>query len=152
MNKYELYYQVAHSHLAEQDVRNQGLELKASASIGLSATMLGLAGLTVAHWGQWSFVPAAIMLAAFIVVMGASVLMLWARKWHRSPTLATLYDHLPNYDDEGLISWTANEFSSSIDHNDQLLDGKATRLKVVLAALYVEGMALGVLVLSTNLP
>ena len=47
MNKYELYYQVAQSHLSEQDGRDKQLEFKASATIGFSATLLGLAALTL---------------------------------------------------------------------------------------------------------
>ena len=68
MTKYELYFQVSQLHLAEQTARNRQLETKAGAAFGLGATLIGLAGLTVAHWSYWSIYPAGFLLTSFLFV------------------------------------------------------------------------------------
>ena len=152
MDKYDLYYQVAHSHLVEQDTRNQQLEFKASGAIAVSATLMGLAGLTVEHWGSLSQFPAFFMLLAFIVTASSTMPILWTKAFSRRPQLAILSGHLrdPQFGDNGLTDWVADEFTTSIKHNDDLLSSKAKWFRVSLSGLVAEGIALGVLILSTD--
>ena len=159
MNKFDLYYQVAHSHLVEQDNRNQQLDFKASGVIALSATLMGFAALTVTGWASWSIWLALSMLIDFAVAAGASIPILWTKDFDRSPDLPFLSqqlassddDGLARFDDDGLTLWTAKEFSISVKINDRVLDNKADWLEWALAGLIAEAVLLGLLVISTNL-
>lgn len=126
MDKYDLYYQVAHSQVVEQDARNQQLEFKASASIGLSATLIGLAGFTINTWNNWSILLAIFMLMAFLVAAIAAILILWVRNFYISPKLPEFSKHLTEgvFNDPQLTEWTADAYSVSIDLNEAALDKK----------------------------
>lgn len=47
MDRYELYYNYAHSQIQEQNERKQSIEVKARGFITLSIALLGVAGLIV---------------------------------------------------------------------------------------------------------
>ena len=57
MNKVELYYQVAHSHLLEQDARHRKLEVKVGSILGFGAALIGVSAFTVDQWSRWSLIP-----------------------------------------------------------------------------------------------
>jgi len=152
MNKSDLYYQVASYKLSEQGSRNQQLEYKASASIGISAPLIGLAGFTISSWNSWSIAAAVVMLLAFGVAAITAISILWIRDFYNSPKLSELSQHLTaGFDDAALTEWTADAYSASIDLNEDVLREKAESVKLSLAGLITEGIFLGLLILSTQL-
>ena len=98
MNKYELYYQVAQSHLSEQDGRDKQLEFKASATVGFSATLLGLAALTLGKTAGLAQVGAIVMVFGFVLAAAPSLIAFWIYNWRRDPHLSDLAGHLNEFD------------------------------------------------------
>jgi hypothetical protein len=153
MNSRELYYQVAHTHLADQDDRNRQLETKATAILGLSATMLGFGVFTVEHWLWWSYIPGIITFAAFVYTAFSSLKAVWVRKWDRRPQLNELATHIHSgeYKDEGLIEWVADQYSTSIDLNEPIIVDKAGWIRTASVGLALEAAALGFLILGLGI-
>ena len=147
MNKYELYYQVAQAQASEQQTRKHQIEFRASAALGLGATVLGLAGLTVTTWSDVLIIPAILIVALFLLEARFALLALDINKFHKSPPLSVLYNHLgdPEYSDEGLISWAGASISEAVGNNDELLGKKARHLHWSLRLLLVESTMLGVI-------
>ena len=118
MHKIELYYQVAMSRLADQDHRNQKLELKASGVLAISITLVGIASLTVKDATVWTVVPGLLFAVAFAGTVWFALRALRVREWDRGPRLQTLAGHLVEYDDETLTEWVADEIERSVRSNE----------------------------------
>ena len=160
-NKRELYYQVAHSHLSEQDGRNQLIEQKASGALALSSALVGIAAIVIKDFSGTSSVPltgitlffGTFMAVAFVATAGLSFRTLWIRSWQRTPDLKAFSEHLSNpiYEDEGMVEWVGDEFARSVEHNDRILNTKVDALRGAMIALVAEVAALAGLALSIRL-
>ncbi len=107
MTKYELYFQLARSYAVEQETRKSQLEIKGSASLGLSAALIGFAGLAGWNgdeWSGWLLLPVILMGFAFLLSAAHALRVLQVQDFQTSPPLATLYEQLPNYEEDSLMS------------------------------------------------
>ena len=152
MNKFELYCQVARAHAQEQQARHQQFLMRAGIILGFSATLVGLAGLTVSGLGSWNLVwiiPFGMMLAFFLLVAVSYTLVLWTYTGHRSPGLREFSENLSRDDidfcDEVAAKWVGDAYSEAINVDEVKLEGKAIMLRVALIGLVAEAASLAVL-------
>ena len=142
MQKYELYYQVAHSHLQEQDQRAQSLEVRASGAMGLGVALLGLVALII----NTAFEPGALVspglaimvacLVAFLSVVGFGFTALRpGGGWRRDPDLKRFESYLPHYEDDTLVKWAGDQFREAVDANEGTLQAKAASVHKVFVSL-----------------
>lgn len=159
MDRYELYYNYAHSQIQEQDNRKQSIEVKARGFITLSIALLGVAGLIAANFtsttlmmGEVSFssLTMGLMLASFIWAVASSFRILSVDEWYISPPLERLQAHVqnPGYSDEYLVEWTADRMVQAYILNEGILMDKSGKLRWALIALSMQGAALGLLILT----
>lgn len=163
MDRYELYYNYAHSQIQEQDNRKQSIEVKARGFITLSIALLGVAGLIAANFtsttlmmGEVSFssLTMGLMLASFIWAVASSFRILSVDEWYISPPLERLQAHVqnPGYSDEYLVEWTADRMVQAYILNEDILMDKSGKLRWALIALSMQGAALGLLILTVVWP
>ena len=157
MDRYELYYNYAHSQIQEQDNRKQSIEVKARGFITLSIALLGVAVLIAANFtseivtiGGFSSLPLVLTLISFIWAVGASFRILSVDEWYISPPLERLQAHVqnPGYSDEYLVEWTADRMVQAYILNEDILMDKSGKLRWALIALSIQGAALGLLILT----
>ena len=126
MDKTELYYQVALWKTQRQDGIARDIETKASRSITLSAAVLGVA-IAVDLFEKTDVRWQVFALAAFVVIMGSSLLALWPRKWKDNPTPRKLgeYTAEEDYNEETLTTWVSRQYMLAIERNDEILKTKS---------------------------
>ena len=160
MDSVELYYQVAQSHLLEQDQRNRDLELKATGTSGVGIALVGLAALVMADFSGVSanklsaltFVLAGALGVTFLVAFYYSLRTLWVRDdWDRRPMPRELAGHLSNYPEKELVEWVADGITCAHEINERVLITKANAVKRAMLALSSETVFLALLAISTRL-
>lgn len=154
MQKEELYYQVAHSHLQEQDQRAHSLELRASGAMALGVALLGLTALVVNTSFTGKDVLAAPTLGiaaacglAFIAVLACGISAQRPSGWRRDPDLAKFKEYLPQYADDILVEWAGDQFQAAVVENEKTLTTKAmfvgyTFLAVVVLVICVFALTI----------
>jgi len=163
MDRYELYYNYAHSQIQEQNERKQSIEVKARGFITLSIALLGVAGLIAANFtsttlmmGEVSFssLIMGLMLASFIWAVASSFRILSVDEWYINPSLEEFQAHIQNPDntDEQIAEWTVDSMTQAYILNEDIISDKSAKLRRTLIALYLEGIALGMLILTVVWP
>lgn len=147
----ELYYQVAAAQKLEQDNRHRQLEAKATAVLAVAATLLGLASFTAPQWSSWSFIPASVLLVAFLWTAWWAVRAVRVREYDISPQLEELSRHLGSYPIEKLTEWVADALSKAIKGKEAKLVSMASELRRAGYGLAGESFALGGLMLSVGI-
>ena len=157
MDKYELYYQVAKSHLQEQERRRRAVELKAGSVMTLGVTLLGIAGLIITLFvseagslSAYSVTFAALTLAAFLLLFAFSMRTLWSTDWEVRPEFGELREHVDNddYTDEQIMEWAANDMAKAYTINLARLADKAITARGAMIALSAEVVFLTLLAIS----
>ena len=158
MDKAELYYQVAHSHLQEQDQRNRDFDMKAIGVIGVSATLAGIAAIVLKDFSgastDLSTLPIALTIFVGITFLAAFCFGLNTvrpGKWRRDPNLNDFASHLPDYADDVLIEWAGDQFRNAVEKNDAALKMKATSVLCAIIALFFLAAALIALAVSVRI-
>ena len=157
MDKYELYYQVAKSHLQEQERRRRAVELKAGSVMTLGVTLLGIAGLIITLFvseagslSAYSVTFAALTLAAFLLLFAFSMRTLWSADWEMRPDSNELQEHVANadYTSEQIMEWAANDMARVYVNNQAKLVDKAIMARGAMIALSAEVVFLTLLAIS----
>ena len=158
MERNELYYRVAQSHLLDQDERNRQLEFKASGVIGLAVALAGVAVVVIKDFSQSPDSPsvgAVTVAAAFVITFVFSVaLAVRASRvytWRRDPDLRSFAQHLSDdYDDSKLVEWVGDQFANSVEHNENLIERKADTMNKAIVALMIQVALLAALVMVVS--
>ena len=157
MDKYELYYQVANSHLQEQERRRRAVELKARSVMTLGVTLLGIAGLIITLFvseagslSAYSVTFVALTLAAFLLLFAFSMRTLWSTDWEIRPESGELREHVDNdnYTDEQIMEWAASDMVRAYTINLTRLADKAITARGAMIALSAEVVFLTLLAIS----
>ena len=152
MDKYELYYQAAHSKLVNQDRRIDSIRQRSSWVFGISTTLIGLAAISTGEWPQYLFAPAGLMVACWIAATGICLRVLRPREWQGNPPLSEFKDNLDSgqYEDEGMAAWAGNAISTAYDHNEPVVRANGESLDKAMVLLIVEGACLATIILVTR--
>ena len=157
MDKYELYYQVAKSHLHEQERRRRAVEMKAGSVMTLGVTLLGIAGLIITLFvseagslSAYSVTFAALTLAAFLLLFAFSMRTLWSTDWEVRPESGELREHVDNadYTNAQIVEWAANDMTIAYTINLARLADKAITARGAMIALSAEVVFLTLLAIS----
>lgn len=161
MDRYELYYNYAHSQIQEQNERMRTTQGRAINVMTLAIALLGIAGLLVSDftWGVnpvqrlVSSICAICLVVSFAVSIVFSLMAMIVNRWHISPRPDQLQSHAQNreYADAQLMEWVADGMVEAYRHNNQILNKKAGYLKWALAAFWGEVGAIALLAISVNL-
>ncbi len=160
MDKFELYYQVAFSHLLEQDQRNRDLEIKASGTLGVGVAIVGLAALVIADFSTssslrlsaYTFLSLAALGIMFVGVFVCTIYTLWVRSgWDRRPDPEELAENLSKFNDNELAEWVGDGISKAYKINEKNLVGKANAIRLGMTALSAETVFLALLAITTRL-
>ena len=142
MNKINLYYEVAHSQLQEQDRRNGEFGGKAVGIMGVSASLLGINALVLRLSAPGAQGLSAIeigvgvaLLLSFLATFTLCLSVVRTRSWLRSPRLKDFAHHLRDYEDEALTEWIGDQYRRSVEHNEGILSRKADLLSWGLGLL-----------------
>ena len=107
MDKSQLYYGVAKSHLDGQYIRKAQLESRAGFAFGLGTLFLGIAAL-VSPWSNGlSLYLAAGLVGVFLLVGLLSLDVFRIRDFMRSPNLNEMAEYLPDYEDAAMTEWAS---------------------------------------------
>lgn len=161
MDRYELYYNYAHSQIQEQNERMRTTQGRAINVMTLAIALLGIAGLLVSDF-TWGFNPvqrltssicAICLVGCFAASIVFSLMAMIVNRWHISPRPDQLQSHAQNreYADAQLMEWMADGMVEAYRHNNQILNKKAGYLKWALAAFWCEVGAIALLAISVNL-
>ena len=157
MDRYELYYQVANSHLQEQERRRRAVELKARSVMTLGVTLLGIAGLIITLFvseagslSAYSVTFVALTLAAFLLLFAFSMRTLWSSDWEMRPDTSELQEHVANadYTGEQIMQWAADSMTTAYVNNQAKLVDKAITARGAMIALSAEVVFLTLLAIS----
>ena len=157
MDRYELYYNYAHSQIQEQNERKKSIEVKARGFITLSIALFVVAGIVSTDFTSNRTVidganslPLWLTLAFAMLSMSLSFLALYIVQWHIMPPLKELQLHIhnPACTSEQLAEWIADSMVQAYILNEDILMDKSDKLRWALITLYIEGAALGVLILT----
>ena len=160
MNKAELYYQVTHERLDDQDDRNRVIELKASGTLGLSITLMGIAvivakGFSTGSAQTLSTTSLTLFLGMgvwFLAVAVLALLISWARDFRRDPYLAKFAEYVAeDYKPEAMIEWIGDGYRDSVISNERTIERKASHLQLAMLALIGQVALLALLTLSVVL-
>lgn len=161
MDRYELYYNYAHSQIQEQNGRMRTTQGRAINVMTLAIALLGVAGLLVSDftWGVnpvhrlMSSICAVCLVGCFAVSIVFSLTAMIVKQWQISPLPDELQSHAPNreYTDEQLLEWVADGMVNAYRHNNRILDKKAGYLQWALVAFWCEVGAMALLAISVNL-
>ena len=159
MEKTELYYQVAHTHLVEQDHRNSQLESKATSILVIAATLVGVAAIVLKDFSasasdlsRTDLGFAAAVLLSFFVTVGFAIAALRVRTFDRRPVLGTFATHLSgDYESTKLVEWVGDEFAHSVEHNHGELAIKAKWVAWIIRAFVVQTALTGLLAVALRL-
>ena len=151
MNKYELYSQVARDKFQYQDALHKDFGSKAINLSVFSGALLATATVLLRLSGESAalsqpsvclFVTVGVL---FLLTAGSGLFNLLPRGWRHNPTLEELAEHLPNYQDQGIIDWVGDEYRRSVTSNQPRLDQMAITLQVTIVLLILQGCALAAL-------
>lgn len=159
MRKTELYYQVAYSHLQDQDKRNSELEGKATSLTGIIVLLMSIGAILLKDFSNTpgqslsvaSMVIIALGLLAFSGTMLATFNALRPRSdWRRDPQLSELAEHASNAEktDEFLEDWVCKGISNSLDVNEKFVLKKANCVKYAIYGVTALVLAMVALALS----
>ncbi len=159
MRKTELYYQVAYSHLQDQDNRNSGLEGKATVLTSVAVLLMSIGAILLKDFSDApdrglpmaSIALITMGVMAFLWTMFATFNALRPRDWRRDPELPELAEHVsnPEKSDGFLEGWVCKGISNSIDHNEKFVLEKSDW---VTCAIYgVTALVLAVVGLALSL-
>ena len=157
MRKWELYYQVAHAQLMEQERRLRALRGKATSFIGITTTLVGITGLVLSGFPGASVLPLSIpfivlMIAsaiAFLGALGCGLWVLWPRTWRSDPNLRVFSGHLPEYEDDVLVEWAGDQLSNAVEANEVILNDLVRVDRAGIIALTFMALLLVGLVVSS---
>ena len=157
MEQTELYYQLAQSNLQDQDQRNRELELKATAILGVTSTLVGIGVLVLKTLSGvdgegLSQTPVILFMsvlgAGFLIVFFGTVNALRPRDWRRDPELADIEQDLTAYEPHVLEKWVGDQVQNNVNRNEPIVDSKVqsllfaiTGLGVVVGAFIVLGLS-----------
>lgn len=157
MQKTELYYQVAHSHLQEQEQRAHSLDVRAAGSMALAVAILGVAALIINSLDsldQWLYCPALILGiiggCAFFGVLVFGHLVQRPGLWRRDPDLEQFESFLAAYDDLTLVQWVGNQFKKATEANERTLNNKARSLNSAYISLIILSLTVLALAIITS--
>lgn len=151
MNKHELYYQIAKSHLEDQDQRNREIQSKsirlaqfailtASAGIVLLQDFNGVQSTPIAWIGI------GVSLTFFAAAMIATGMIVQIKGWIRNPSARSVAVHVKDDDitDDGLTKWTADAITDSIERNEQIIQSKSCWFNLEMLSLALLVLSIGI--------
>ncbi len=143
MQKYEIYYQVAHSQLQEQHQRNRALDTKAARTLGLAAALGGVGsvvlkdftGTALPGMSTWTLVAAVLLILSFAATCAFALYAMKPRDWRGDPDLGSFASHLPNYKDHLLVEWAGDQIKNAVIANEGALGDKSQSVERALLTL-----------------
>ena len=148
MDKTELYYQTARSKVDRQERLWEALTAKTLRLLGFGGAALAT-GAVIVRWGaspmDFFSTPSYIFLAMLGLFLCAAALCVWTIRicdWHVNPNLTYLAQYLPDYDDNGLIEWVGDEYTTSVEANQLRLKDMAIMIQASLYLILASSMML----------
>ena len=152
MDKVELYYEVAHSHLKEQDQRHSAFDFRALGCIGVATTLAAISSVAIVNLPKDPSVTQFFMMGItafmYFATLTCGLKALYSRDWRRDPDLAKFASHLQKYEDQALMEWVGDQFRNSIKHNETTLRSKVRWCDRALIALGTLAASLAVFALT----
>ena len=150
LDKVDLYFQVARDRYQSQEASLQQFDLKATATMSVGGVLLG-AGVVYVRFlvgdNPDTFPIAAVALlftvvTCFVMLSALCILGTWLRAWRHNPTPSHMATILDQHTDDQMIRWVGDEYSSSVESNRVRLQSTANYLRLAMAFLIVEALAL----------
>ncbi len=151
MDNATLYYEFARERLRSQESLNAEYDTKLNRALTLSVALVSIGALIVNLSGSsvtqnlWMLVSTGVLLLAFAVIAGCSVMGRRLSNWHRGPSEELFAQYVHLLDAEILQQWVNGSYSKALRCNDATLSSKAKWVEYAQYILFVEVLALIVL-------
>ena len=180
MDRYELYYNYAHSQIQEQNERIKAIQARVMNLMALNLALLGVFGLMLpditmemslpqilemglspSQMLEMGLSPSQMLEMAFsLVVVGASAVSIFYSlktlhlgRWHTCPKLDNLQRNIQNMDHttEQIVEWTIEGMAESYRLNAEILDEGGRYLIKAMGGFWFAVAFLVILMASINL-
>ncbi len=170
MDRYELYYNYAHSQIQEQNERIKAIQARVMNLMALNVALLGVFGLmlpditmemSLPQILEMGLSPSQMLVMAFsLVVVGASAVSIFYSlktlhlgRWHTCPKLDNLQRNIQNMDHttEQIAEWTIEGMAESYRLNAEILDEGGRYLIKAMRGFWFAVAFLVILMASINL-
>lgn len=160
MDRYELYYNYAHSQIQEQNERIKAIQARVMNLMALNVALLGVFGLILPNITLGLGLSQILSAAGSLVVVGASVVSifyslktLYLSRWYISPNLDDLQRNIQNMEHttEQIVEWTVEGMAEAYRLNDEILDEEGRYLIKAMGGFWFTVAFLMILMVNVNL-
>lgn len=160
MDRYELYYNYAHSQIREQNERIKAIQARVMNLMALNVALLGVFGLILPNITLGLGLSQILSAAGSLVVVGASVVSifyslktLYLSRWYISPNLDDLQRNIQNMEHttEQIVEWTVEGMAEAYRLNDEILDEEGRYLIKAMGGFWFTVAFLMILMVNVNL-
>lgn len=160
MDRYELYYNYAHSQIQEQNERIKAIQARVMNLMALNVALLGVFGLILPNITFGLSFPQILSLSSAMVIVVASVVSifyslktLYLSRWHISPSLDDLQRNIQNMEHttEQLVEWTVEGMAEAYRLNAEILDEEGRYLTKAMTGFWFTVAFLMILMVNVNL-
>lgn len=170
MDRYELYYNYAHSQIQEQNERIKAIQVRVMNLMALNVALLGVFGLmlpditmemSLSQILEMGLSPSQVLVMAFsLVVVGGAVVSifyslktLYLGRWHTCPNMDDLQRNIQNMEHttEQIVEWTVAGMAEAYRLNNEILDEEGRYLIGAMGGFWFAVTLLVILMIVISL-